>query len=674
MEQWLTVKEVSELLGITEQAVRKNATSGEYGEVKYETSSAGGGRGGKALQINLTALPTDLQIAYLKGYGQSVQDVVGNDSDEWDSAPQWKRKVAAERLEILAAWERFIAANTGAKTTQTKDFIRTWKVVNGENKLCQGTLYRWKKLYKEGGRCALLPDWGKKNSGGNKRAIDPEALGFFLKLYGTKQQRSVADCYEDLVLIAKERGWRIPSVRTVCRIVNEDMPKATLVHLREGEEAWRNKCAPYILRDPDSVKAGQVWVGDHQRLDLFCKGPNGKPVRPWLTAWLDFRSWKPLGWIISYQSNTDTIMAAFANAALDRAIGLPNDIYIDNGNDYSSYEFAGRGNRRQAKVDEKTVRSLVAELGIAPHFAIPANARAKVIERFYGIVADKFCRRFVTYCGSDNKKRPEGLDDILKDPNQVPSLKEIQEAFSGWVTHMYNKTKSQGEGRKNECPDETFQRTRGLIRLAPESALRLCLMRHTQAMTVQRLGVTLFGQWYYNPNLINHLGEQVYVRYRDADMARVFVFSMKDEYLMEATLQSRAAAIGVDKEIIREAKKLEKEAKRLTRSHAEIAEKIAITPDPLERVIQRRAEQQDRPPDPEQPNVIEPVRLARQMVAAAKEIDMAKAVGAEAVGNETTRYKEFYMQSLFSGPREVKSSNEDGAKKALTLLKAVLNK
>lgn len=673
MEQWLSTKEVSDLLDITEQAVRKQAASGKYGEIRYETSSNGGGVDGKALRIPLGSLPTEAQVAYLRGYGQGIQHVVVDDSEEWDGSPLWAREVAEERMAILAAWDRYVAANPDkSKTEATEDFIRTWQVLSDENKLSMGTLYRWRRAYREGDRCALLPRWGRlaKDNRRGQRGIDPEAFGVFMKMYGTLQQRTIADCYRDLVLIAADKGWRVPSLRTMQRLIEENVRADTLIYLREGPEAWQQKCAPYILRDMEAIRGCEVWVGDQHRLDFFCKGPNGKPVRPWLTAWIDFRSTKLLGWYIGYANNTDTIMAAFERAATNPAIGLPNDIYIDNGRDYSSYEFAGRGHRRERKekVDEARVRSLVVHLGIAPHFAIPRNARAKTIERDFRIVAEQFSKRFETWCGSNNEEKPAGLDELLKDLNRVPSLEEVRELFDGWVVHMYNKNPSQGEGRKGECPDETFQRTRGPIRLAPSSALRLCLMRHTQPLVVRRSGITFMGQRYMNPELVAHEGEKVYLRYRDDDMSRVHVFTLDDEYLMDVELQGRVAAMGATKEDFRKARSMEKEALRITRQAAEMREAVGLEPDTLARAIERRAQDPNRPPDPETPNVIEPVRISHQLREAAKAMEMA-----QAVGDDTNRYQDTFKQ-LFAPSSSRETQDEDKAGRAISILRSIQNK
>ena len=57
---WLTVKEVSDILNITERAVRKNCLSGKY-QYHYED---GVGRGGKQLLISLESLPQEAQDRY----------------------------------------------------------------------------------------------------------------------------------------------------------------------------------------------------------------------------------------------------------------------------------------------------------------------------------------------------------------------------------------------------------------------------------------------------------------------------------------------------------------------------------------------------------------------------------------------------------------------------------
>ena len=128
-----------------------------------------------------------------------------------------------------------------------------------------------------------------------------------------------------------------------------------------------------------------MFVGDHRKFDFFILGPRGTWVRPWVTAWLDMRSGKLVSWLVTLNPNTDTITSTFADAALDQAIGLPREIYIDNGRDYCNERFAGHGFREKLKTtlesEKQRVVPMLEHLGIIAHFAIPENARAKTIER-----------------------------------------------------------------------------------------------------------------------------------------------------------------------------------------------------------------------------------------------------------------------------------------------------
>jgi putative transposase len=412
-------------------------------------------------------------------------------SDGYELAPEWKRKVAERRLWVIHEADRFTASSQEAKTDALKRFAALWNATHDSERVSDKSIYRWKKLYREYGRCGLLPDWGKREA---RQNIDPRALEFFKKLYFNQNQPSVRSCHRDLVESCVENGWPIPTISALERFV-ASFPKAAMTLVREGPEAFRNKCLPYIERDPESITANQVWVSDHYEFDVMVKGPNGKPVRPWLTAWVDMRSWKMVSHHIGYSPSTDTIMAAFAEAALDKTIGLPQEIYTDNGRDYCSKEFAGTGHRRAAQPsqeeNDRRVQTLVESLKIIPHFALPKNARAKIAERCFRVVAENFCKKFATYTGSNAGKKPEQLKEVLKSPELIPDLQDFKRQFSQWVRLVYNKMESSGKGRRGECPDETFERTRGPIRLASLAEMRLCLMRHSQPVKVGRHGVTL---------------------------------------------------------------------------------------------------------------------------------------------------------------------------------------
>lgn len=613
-EHWLTVEEVASFLNITNRVVRKNADAGKYGNVKYEENRSRGGNGGKIILIPLSGLPTTVQIAYFRDRGQTLPPNL--EDDGWDQEPLWRRNIAAERIRIITAWEKYLASHPGIKRSiLTNEFINAWIASNPENNnFSAQTLYRWRQDYRTNGRMALIPGWGESKKGDY---IDPQAWAYFDEIYGTLQKRTIGDCYRELQTVAALRGWRIPSLRTIQRTVKR-YPKAYWIYRREGERLFEEQCLPYMRRDRDTIRGGEVWVGDCHTFDFFAKGPNGKPVRLILSGWVDMRSVKWLGWHIDYTGGTDPVMAAFARGALDPNIGIPYIAYMDNGREYDNKQFAYGGHRKKTKdkekFDEARIRSLVVQLGIETIFAIPKNAQAKIIEREFKEVAQRFSKRFETYCGSDNKERPEGLNEILKDPSKLPDLKTVRELFDKWIVVERNQRQCQGQGRKNETPDQVFARTRLPIRRVPESVLRLCFMRHTEPLTVNQQGVWLFDSWYYNDLLIEHLGKKLIARYRNDDLSKVFIFTLDEKFLCEAAMDGMYHATKATKEDFQAHKAIKKQAKeRIKQIQSGLDDHGGIMsfPDYLDARAQQAAASAPSPPEPS--NVVAMVPVSPEL-------------------------------------------------------------
>lgn len=560
-ENWLTVEEASLYLNIVIRVVRINANDGKYGEIKLEDSPDRGGKDGKIILIPLSGLPAPAQLAYIRDHNLTQPADLENDG--WDQEPQWKREIAAERIQILNAWDQYLAAHSdGKKTELTKEFVRTWFTINQANKhFSTQTLYLWRQKYRASGRTALLPGWGEAQ---REESIDPQAWSYFDTIYGDPRKRNAGDCYRELQTVALVRGWKLPSLRTFQRAINR-YPKSYWINRREGKRMFEENCLPAMRRDRESIRSGEIWVGDGHDFDFFVKGKNGKPARTVLSGWVDMRSVKWMGWNIDYSNDTNTVMSAFAHGSLNPDNGLPYELYLDNGREYDNTQFAYGGHRRKTKdkekYDEARIHSLVNQLGITVHFAIPKNARAKIIEREFKEVAQLFSKRFATYCGSNPDEKPENLNTILKDPANLPELQTVRELFAKFITTERNQRITQGQGRKNETPDQVFYRTRLPIRRVPESVLKLCFMPHTRPLTVGRDGIEIFDSLFYNDLLIKHLGDQVIVRYRNEDLSKVYIFTLQDQFLCEAAMMDLHHITQATQVEYEEHKRLRKRAK-----------------------------------------------------------------------------------------------------------------
>ena len=556
-EYLLPVKEAAELLGISDRAVQKNAMNGKYGSIRYSTERTRC-RGGKMILLSLENLPDKAQSEYMRRH-QLVDEPLREESSAYDRAGKAARLVANERLHIIKEYESSVAV-PGKKTELTMRFIAEWNESHPENTISKSTLYSWQRSYNTGGMEKLLPEYGKKSG---KRLIDEDAWAFFQQQYLQLSRPSIAMCYQILELESRSNDWTIPSEKTIARMVKQDIPEAVRVLRRYGDKKYYDNVQTYTQRNMDLLPAGDTFVGDHHVFDLFVNtGTVEKPKwsRPWLTAWMDMRSRKLVGWTVNLSPCTDEIIAAFANAALDPSIGLPRNIYIDNGRDYCSAKFAGRGARGKKLTPEdqerlmeegKATQTLMNRLGIKTHFAIVENARAKVIEREFKNLVERFSKMMPLYCGRNQNERPDSLAAKLKNAKKYSiTLDEFRKIFNEWAIHVMNKIKSKGQARTGECPDETYMRTRKPVRVADPEVLRLFFMKSTHPFRIGRNGITFKGAQYWNDELILLKGRHAFIRYRDEDPDRIWLYDTHDAYLGELKRLEALCPVNEDGEAI----------------------------------------------------------------------------------------------------------------------------
>ena len=79
--------------------------------------------------------------------------------------------------------------------------------------------------------------------------------------------------------------------------------------------------------------------GDHHIIDRVVMY-EGRLVRPWLTVFLDMRSAAVLGWCVSTNPNSRTILMSYYMMAI--RFGIPEMAHIDNGKDYKGKTIKGQ--------------------------------------------------------------------------------------------------------------------------------------------------------------------------------------------------------------------------------------------------------------------------------------------------------------------------------------------
>lgn len=464
---------------------------------------------------------------------------VGSPDDRCEGAPllssltdrQRERLLLREQIVIDAQRHVAAAARRGVgKLEALREFAAA---VRGRPGACSAA--RLRKLiarYERDGLAALLDGRGRPASAGADHC-SPDAWLRFKQLYLDPRRRSAQLCWEIVRAEADKLGWAWPALHTVRRRMDAEIDASTRDFHRLGEKRWRARHAPRIERDFTVYRPGEMWCGDHHEFDLLCLH-RGRPIRPWLTAWMDMRTRLFVGWHIAPSPDSDTILAAFRAGVLEH--GAPLRILIDNGKDYRSRAIAG-GKRRKAPVDEPRVRSICAQLGIEPHFTQTYSGESKPIERAFKTVCDRFSKLFPTYTGGGPDTRPETLyADLRAERLDLPDLEEVARLFAQWVEQHYHLRPHTGDGMDGRCPLDVWASEEPIARrTAPREVLDLLLCR-TEIVKVTRRGVRYDGICYGQDDVrvARLIGRRVMLRIDPTLRDRVHVCDLEGRWITTA--------------------------------------------------------------------------------------------------------------------------------------------
>ncbi|HMO25465.1 MAG TPA: Mu transposase C-terminal domain-containing protein, partial [Tepidisphaeraceae bacterium] len=503
-------------------------------------------------------------------------------------------------------------------------------------KMCHRTLQRWRANHRRPGLNGL------RDARHDRRLLhrnDPY-LQYLLDQYLRQQQPTLRQCKKFADWEASKPGnehWRTWSYDTLKRFIRERVPERLKTLYRKGEEAYTNFCEPSIERDFSTLRTNEWWVADHHPCDVWVLGPNGKPVRPNLTASMDMRSRVIVGYVISARPpSSSTILSALASAV--RAHGAPDTFYVDNGKDFDCYALTGttkaeRRMRMQLQIDEQTqeaVKGVLRAIGSDAKFAQPYHPQSKPIERFFRTAADQHDRCFDSYCGNCPENRPEQLAARLK-RRELPTLEEYAASFAEWVEGMYHRQPHEGNDRHGGTPNAVYDASWGdrQKRTASDDVLRVLLFRQTKPVKVSKRGVRFDGVWYgYNrPELHDRIGQEVYLRVDDTDLRRVFVFDLQDRLICPADVNVRVGFTGaVSRDHLREQIGMKRKPKRELRDQRkQVRYAYADGSDLFEHAAAAAARERRERRQPAETKINSPVdQIAAARVAAAIDRDAAR--------------------------------------------------
>ena len=569
-EIWLSIEEVSALTEEIKETVRRKCKREEY--VSTFTKN---GRF-KVYSILLSSLPLEYQNRYLQKDSKNEEQIIdiSEETEEYALAPLWARKQADKYMLLINQTKNM-------RYKEILEFIKKWNLENPEQKVSYTRLYEAKKKYEEYGVAGLLSKKGQNKS--KDFIINSEYFDYYKSLYLREGSPSASSCWRATLGYAIQKDnvspSEFPSHRTFDRRLKSEIPEQVIYYARKGESAWNKKYAMYVQRNYSNIKAGSCWVSDHAQIDVAVSF-NKNIYFPWVTVFRDVKTSKWLGWFLHIESpNSEHIFQAFYYGVTK--FGIPEDVYLDNGKDYRCKDFAG-GRNKIVKVNHFTERenSLINNLGISVHFALPYNAQTKPVERDFLKIKEYLSKGFVGYRGGKITERPEKLKKEIKQ-NKILEFSDFKTIFDDFIENILNKMPSNGKVLKGRCPDEVWSEEFAVKKIISKDALKLFCMRTSRAVKIGRNGVhdSQFDVNYWGEWMCCEKGRKVFIR-RDVNAYQeAWVFdATTEEYLGKANIfqeTSFLAKNNLEKAQLQKIMSAKKKEKKSIRNYVEALQSIA---------------------------------------------------------------------------------------------------
>jgi transposase InsO family protein len=544
---WLTAEQIAQRAGVSTRTVTRIAGSGRV-ICREREATARNGR--KVRELLVESLPEELRMKLLQA--PPTQHLISapatppqaellplfeaaqpqeNPGRILKLSPE-QEKLACERYEAIRPLVEFSQAENRAKFLALR--LKNGRSVKRADDLAiyisetikvQGkspsprTLWRWLAQHRTDGLNGLGRKTREDQGTRSFFAQHPAAAVLVAAEYH-KSNASVARAYHaldrnrELLQISAEE---LPSYSTV-RNYLDSLPEAMKILAREGKDAYATRCAPHLNRAYTDIPANGIWVLDHQthdvevRNDCFSAAPMDAPLRLSLTAFMDMRSRKLIGYCWCVNGSSRSIATALRRGV--ERYGPPLQIYTDNGKDMNKAAKGAKRTRRHEEVEQAfdlMVRSgCIAQLGITVQQAIAYGHQAKgMIERGFGTVhsgLDAIMPHYTTgnaytrpdqtvIAGAEHRKlMKRGLGSVS---SLMPASQFIKLAET-WIEQDYNAQHShRGRGMCGHTPNEVFDAgyPPDQRRTADPDVLAL-LLHERRTVYVRRTGVTLDNRRY----------------------------------------------------------------------------------------------------------------------------------------------------------------------------------
>lgn len=415
-----------------------------------------------------------------------------------------------------------------------------------------GSIRLWVKAFEQSGKSGLLP----KYSGTNRTQYGWEVR--VLELYHRPQKPSISKVARDLREMYGFRNAQDHNVRYFFNTLPADLQSKS--PWRMGRKQYNDALREHVSRTTENLPVGVLFQGDGHTVDQYIKHPRtGKIWRPELTVFMDVRSRFIPGWYLSVAESSVSTMAALSHG-MGTHNHVPALVHVDNGSGFKS------------KIMNAETTGFYASFGIEPIFALPGNAKAKNVERFFRTMEDDFGKDFDTYCGydmspdasrvfssADKAQKAEAAGKI-----HIPTVEEWVEAFTEWLERYHNRPHP-------EYPNTTPALLWAELERTPVVDHNL-LVKPREKVKVSRSLITLHKRKYTCDYIYQLEGTELIAEYDLHDDSTIRLFDLDGRWLTTAQLKSKKDYINVSRIKDAERKRLLAQEKRL---HNKMEEKRA---------------------------------------------------------------------------------------------------
>jgi len=347
--------------------------------------------------------------------------------------------------------------------------------------------------------------------------LDDEARAV---LYQMNSSRAAA--HAELVRL---RGNDAPGLRKLQRAFRR-MPEAAQAAIELGEKGWRQHRP---VQQYEAEFRNQHWQADHQDLEIWVKPPgkHTKPVRPWLTIFVDCYSRAIMSYVVSLRPNQGHVLAGLGAAIRLRDghgpfHGVPGWLTLDRG---------------MENVADSVIEAIVMlRMTAMPTLPRHPEHNGKV-ERLHATITSMFLASLPGYIGGAKER-----DKKLSAGEFVFPLDVLLEELAKWVlSYNCERPHSALDGL---TPLEAWNDDTTPISVPPDAMLRRYLLKG-ETRKVRRAVIEFDNRFYIARLLPGLEGRTVEIRYDPNDDFELEVYD-GETWIDTAVQRDRATQTQTD--------------------------------------------------------------------------------------------------------------------------------